>query len=444
MDGKGIEGYLYSLRGRGAKLGLGRVGKLLEALGNPQDGFMSIVVGGTSGKGSTVAMLSSILSEAGYRTGRFTSPHLSTLTERIAIDGKETTVEELGGTIDRIRAAIDGMAGEDGFEHPTFFEVLTAAALLFFREREVDFAVLEVGLGGRLDATNAFPHILSVITNVSLEHTKILGGTIAEIAREKGGIIAENGILVTCAEGEAFDVLRRICGQRGCRLVDAGREVAIRQLGVHGTSQAFNARMGGRDFGELRLPLLGRHQLSNAACALGAISKLSAMGYDISDEAVRKGLERTVWPGRMEIMQENPLVVLDSAKDPAAMRKLRDALGECFGYGRLILVLGISSDKDIGAMAEAIMPEAHVVIATAHKAMGRAADPRLVADHARRLSKDCETVPDVKDAVRRAISLSGEGDMVLVAGSLFTVAEARELWGKGSSFGRELNEVPQK
>jgi len=301
-----ISAYLYSLRGKGAKLGLGRVRSLAEALDSPQKEFRSVLIGGTSGKGSTAAMLSSILKEAGFRVGTFTSPHLSSLTERIAVNGEPIKENELGEIIEKIKAAVEKMEGE----HPTFFEVMAAAAFCYFREKEVDFAVLEVGLGGRLDATNITEPAVSVITNVSLEHTRVLGDTIEKIAKEKAGIIQSNGILVTAAQGKALDVLENICRERNSAIIKVGKDITFKGLESAARGQRFSVMLPGKSY-ELFVPLLGKHQLMNAACAVGAAYALERQGSGIPENALRQGLRNVRWPGRIEIVQEKPLVVLD-------------------------------------------------------------------------------------------------------------------------------------
>lgn len=433
--------YLYSLRNRGAKLGLERIRRLLGVLGNPQKDFISITVGGTSGKGSTVAMLSSILREAGFRVGMFTSPHLSGLTERIVVNGEKIPERELSVIVKKIKSAIES---DEGSEQPTFFEVITAAAFCYFKEQKTDFAVLEVGLGGRLDATNTTSPLVSIITNVSLEHTRILGSSIQEIAREKAGIIQSTSMVVTAAADEASEVLERICKERNTDMLRVGRDIRFTRLGSTVDGQDFRLSLPGKSY-ELSMPLLGMHQLENAACAVGAVYSLGLNGVVIPDQAVAQGLRRVKWPGRMEIVQRKPLVILDSAKDAQAMKRLTETVAKDLEYQRLVVVLGISSDKNIAAMVDGIAPIADYIIVTAHGVMDRAANPDIITKEIGRYPKEYSIVSDVKEAVKTALSMLKENDMLLVTGSLFTVAEARELWaGKGDErLGREFNEIPK-
>jgi len=357
---------------------LERVSYLLRELGDPQRAFRAIHVTGTSGKGSTTAMAAPILGAAGYRVGMYTSPHLSSFTERIVVDGRPIGVEEVVGLLEEVRPMAAEMASTK-LDHPTFFEVSTAIAFKHFQERNVDLAVVEVGMGGRLDATNVLEAPVAVITNVGLEHTKYLGETVVEIAREKAGIVKRGSTLITAADQPK--VLR----------------------------------------------LLGRHQLRNASCAVGAVEALSLHGVEVPEEAIGEGLRRARWPGRLEVVQGKPLTVLDCAKDPRAMENLVHVVPEEFSYRRLIAVVSISRDKEIPRMIRALAGVADHFILTRHGVMGRAAEPEALALEVERYSKPYEIVEGVEEAVRRAMERAGEGDLILVTGSVFTVGEAREL-----------------
>lgn len=432
-----MKDYLYSLRNSGAKLGLERVRRLAGALGNPQNDYRVVLVGGTSGKGSTAAMISSVLRESGLKVGSFISPHLSNLTERIRIDGREITEERMDELIGKIEEKIEGMEDEDGFEHPTFFEVVAAGAMLCFREEKVDIAVMEVGLGGRLDATNITEPEVSVITNISLEHTRILGETVVKIAGEKAGIIRSGRTLITAARGEALGVFEKICGEKNCRIIRVGNEMEVERETADLGGQKFTVRAMGKEY-RLFTPLLGMHQLENAACAVGA-----AVALGVPEEAIRRGIGKVEWPGRLEIVQRNPMVVLDCAKDANAAGRLREAMQNDFKYEGLVLVFGVSNDKNIGNMIAELAPLAKIVVATEHKVMDRAMDADSVAQIAAQYCEKCIVAYDIKEAVRAAISLAGAKDLVLVTGSIFTVGEAREMWHKKEgNLGRGLNEVP--
>ncbi|MBU0591032.1 bifunctional folylpolyglutamate synthase/dihydrofolate synthase [Candidatus Micrarchaeota archaeon] len=442
---KNIEEYLYSLRGKGAKLGLERVLKLLGSLGNPQNRFKTIIIGGTSGKGSTAAMVSSILTEAGFKTGRFTSPHLSSLTERITINEMEINKKELEQTVQEIITCIEKMkeTKERDFEHPTFFEVITATALLYFKKKKIDFAVLEVGLGGRLDATNVTTPEVCVITNVSLEHTKILGNTIEKITSEKAGIIKQGIPIITAVQGNALKIIEKICSEKHAKLMIVGKDIKAQRISADDNGQLVAITISNTNK-TFFIPLRGRYQIENLACTIGIIEVLRNKGIKIEDHAMADGLKKTKWPGRMEIVQCNPLVVLDGAKDPEAMRRLSESIDD-FKYNKMILVLGISSDKDIPNMVRWITPKADEIIITQHSIAERAADPAIIVKEIVKYNRNYEIREHTADAVKTAIKHAGKKDLVLVTGSLFTVGEAREIWhSRKKGFGREFNETPKK
>lgn len=433
--------YLHALNMMGGRLGLSRVKALLLRLGNPQSKFKVILVGGTNGKGSTAAMLASILQAAGFRVGRFTKPHLSRFTERICLDGKEISEKGLARIVSRVRGECAEMKGEK----PTFFEVTVASALAYFAGKKADFAVLEVGLGGRLDATNACGALVSVITNVSLEHADILGNTVRKIAHEKAGIIKKDGILITAAGKEALPVLRGICKKRKARVFSLGREMKSSMVSSGLEGQEFSFSGFGKSYPRLRIPLLGAHQLDNAACAIGAAEALESLGFEIGERAVREGLGNVRWPGRMEVVQREPLVILDCAKDEEAMKRLALEIRR-IGRNRTVLVLSISSDKDVEGMVRAIVPEADIVIAAEHTTRGRAVPAGKLAGLAAKSSgKGAKilVVGKVRNAAAKAVSLAGKGGLVLITGSVFTVGEAREKWFPGRRPEHSLNEIPK-
>ncbi|MFH1520914.1 MAG: folylpolyglutamate synthase/dihydrofolate synthase family protein [Candidatus Micrarchaeota archaeon] len=438
--------YLYSLKNQGSKLGLGRMEKLLDLLGRPERSFKSILVAGTNGKGSTVAMIYSILRNAGFSVGRYISPHITCLNERIVVDDKQITDQDLFRIINEIRKKIETLKNEENFDHPTFFEVTTAATFVYFRERKIDFAVLEVGMGGRLDATNTVIPLVSVITNVSLEHTKILGDSIEKIAYEKGGIIKENGMVVTTTEGEALKKITEICKERNAKLVMNGSEIKTKNRSSTGWIQKFDADILDKTYVGLELNLIGEHQIKNAICALSTIKFIQQQGITIPEDAIRTGLKKVDWPGRMEIVQEKPLVILDCAKDADASKKLAETIRNDIKPKKLIVVISISSDKNISEMIGAIIPLANMVILTAHHVMERATDPQLLANEVIKYNKKFEIIPDVKDAVRTGIKMSGIDGTVIVTGSVFTVAEAREIWfGKNNAeLGLNINDLPTR
>ncbi|VVC04228.1 UDP-N-acetylmuramoyl-L-alanyl-D-glutamate--2,6-diaminopimelate ligase [Candidatus Bilamarchaeum dharawalense] len=436
--------YLYSLKGHGSKLGLDRMEHLLTALGNPEKSFKSVLVAGTNGKGSTVAAIYSILRQSGFVVGRYTSPHITSLNERIVVDDQQISDEQLFVIVNRIRKKIETLKDQEGFEHPTFFELTTAAAFLYFKEMKIDFAVLEVGMGGRRDATNTVTPLISVVTNVSLEHTKILGDTIEKIAWEKGGIIKNNGILITAAEGSALTTLEKISKEKKSGIFVVGMDITYKSRQQTMTSQKFSADVFGKQM-DLELNLLGEHQIKNALCALGTVSIMQQTGIQIPETAIRMGLKKINWPGRMEIIQQNPVVILDCAKDVEAARNLNKAINE-LKLKKLILVVSISSDKNIPEMIAALAPLATQVIITTHRVMERAADPQIIATELKKYNKPFQVILDVGDAVESAIKMAGSDGAVLVSGSVFTVAEARQFWFESSQpkLGLDLNDTVLK
>jgi len=419
--------WLFSIRRLGAERTLEPVHGLLKPLGDPYKSFKSIHVTGTNGKGSTSAMIASILRAAGYKVGLFTSPHLIEFTERIVVDGEQIPRADVVRLIDLLKPIVEELNAGPSPVHPLFFDIVTAMAFKYFEEVGVDFAVLEVGMGGRLDATNVIQPLVSVITNVSLEHTEVLGNTILEIAREKGGIIKPGGVLVTAIQDdEVYTLFKEICGKLGSRIFRVGNDITFRKgrSGIEGQSLRIK---GLRESYDLFTPLLGGHQLLNASAAVGAVEALSFSGVDVPAKAIALGLREVRWPGRLEVMQRKPLVVLDSAKDAEAMRALKEAV-KGFSHRGLIAVVSISSDKNIPLMIGYLAEVADRFIVTTHSVMGRAARPSVIVDEVAGHGKPYEVVAGVDEAVDRALSLAGEDDMVLVTGSVFLVGEARRHW----------------
>jgi dihydrofolate synthase/folylpolyglutamate synthase len=421
--------WLFAVRRFGSKLGLDYVRHLLAKIGDPHEDFFSIHLTGTNGKGSTTAMIASILGEAGYKVGMFTSPHLSSFTERIQINGSQIRVRDVVWLIEEVRPLCKEMAEDPEMRHPTFFEIITAIAFKYFSEAGVDYAVLEVGMGGRLDATNVVKAMVSVITNVSLEHTEVLGDTVLEIAEKKAGIVKEGGVLITATtDDDVYRLFQETCESVGSRIFRVGTDITFQKLCSSYEGQTFNLNGLSHRYERLTTPLLGEHQLLNAATAVGAVEALRFHGVEVSGDAIARGLEVVSWPGRMEVMQTKPLVLLDGAKDVDAARAVKEALQSEFTYDRLVAVISISSDKKIAEMIGEIAQVADHFVITSHRVMGRAAESARIASEVGRQSRTHEVIPDVKTAVNRAIELTGKNGMVIVVGSVFLVGEAREIW----------------
>jgi dihydrofolate synthase/folylpolyglutamate synthase len=405
--------FLDSLQASGIKFGLENVERALARLENPHRRTPFVHVGGTNGKGSVCALLAEILSRHGLKTGLYTSPHLMEFGERIQVGGRSLSPSRLAELVSRIRRTTQGIP-------LTYFEFATAVALLEFAEAGVDMAVLEVGMGGRLDATNVVRPLASVITNVSLEHTLYLGRTLRAIAAEKAGIIKPGVPVVTAARGAALEAVSGRCGELGAPLLRLGRDFRLRRTGSRLDYYGLKLRLRG-----LEPALAGRHQQSNAALALAA-AEVAAEGLNLrlSEEAVRSALREVRWPGRLERLGEAPLLLLDGAHNPAGARALAEYLAD-HQRGRLILVVGVLRDKDAAGLLRPLLPLADRVIACAPESE-RALAPERLAEHIRRLWRGKpEVAASVAQALRRAITLAAATDTVCVCGSLYTVGEAR-------------------
>lgn len=418
--------YLYSLQRFGVKLGLRNIEALLDSLGNPHRQLASIHIAGTNGKGSVAAMLSAILQDAGYKVGRYTSPHLARFTERIAVDGDEIAQADVIALVAKLKPLALQVA-ELTDAHPTFFELVTAMMFCYFAERHVDLAVLEVGMGGRLDATNVVEPLVSVITNVALEHVEHLGATLSAIAREKAGIIKPHTPVVTAAsQPEVMEVVRAVCREKNAELWVLGEDFTYDKSKSGSAKQELTVKTVRQTYKALELSLLGEHQLANAALTVGVIERLGTKGIVVSEPAVRLGLRRARWPGRLQVVKYSPMVLLDSAHNPAAAKTLRRALTELFSYDKLFLVIGISEDKDLDGILAELVPLADTLIFTKAK-VERAVAPEQLLKHLRKHprthTKQARVIADVNEAVKFALEASGQSDLICVAGSIFVVGE---------------------
>jgi dihydrofolate synthase/folylpolyglutamate synthase len=405
--------YLYSLQKYGIKFGLSKTSNLLKAFGNPHRGRKYVHIGGTNGKGSVAAMLESMLMRSGLKVGFYSSPHLVRFTERFRLDGQEISPGRVADLVSELREAADPK------EPPTFFEFTTAMALIHFAGEKPDISIMEVGMGGRLDATNVIRPEASVITNISLEHQTFLGRRLLQIAWEKAGIIKRGVDVVTAVtQPDLVRLFGKVCEERGARLRRLGKDIRIRIK-----DSIFSYYGLDQDFKDLELALLGRHQYKNAALALAVVEILRRKGFSVTEEEIREGLKTTRWPGRMHIVSRNPLVMLDGAHNPGAMKNLAESLGRNIEYRRLILVLGVMADKEISKIVREIVPVADYVICTRPEYY-RAAPPETLMNAAAPLWKGGEASPSLPDALKRATALAAPEDLILVTGSLFTVGEA--------------------
>ncbi|MBU4510031.1 bifunctional folylpolyglutamate synthase/dihydrofolate synthase [bacterium] len=434
--------YIYDLTKYGIKLGLKNINYLLSLLGEPHKKLKVIHVAGTNGKGSTSFLVSSILQSDGYKVGLYTSPHLVDFTERIKINNKPIDREKVSELLERIKPSIDKVANTPSYGHPTFFEVITSMAFLYFFEEQVDFLVLEVGLGGRLDATNVCDPLISVITHIDYDHMDKLGNSLKEIAREKGGIIKPEGIVISSNQyEEAYNEIKKIAEEKNSLIYSVGREIIykIEKSDIKGV--IFDLKGIYHEYKNLHTPLLGRHQADNAAAAITTVEALKIKGINISEKAIRDGLEKVKWTGRLEIIQNNPTLVLDGAHNPSGVKVVRDALKEIFSYHRLILVLAIFADKDYKKMIEILAPNADLIIATKAK-NPRATPPQIIAKEAAQYIEQYKIIvtENIPQAINCALSNSKKDDLICITGSLYTVGEAKRYF---NSTGR-INPTPTK
>ncbi len=406
--------YLASLNIDVMHFGLTAVSGLLSRLGNPQNAYKTILIAGTNGKGSTAAMTASILRCAGYKTGLYTSPHLIDVRERIAVDGKKISRLDFRRIIGAVKREIK--------QPVTYFEILSAAAFLYFQRREIDIAVLEAGLGGRLDATNVCRPLVSVITNIGFDHTAYLGNTLAAIAREKAGIIRQNGICITAAkQKKVLAVLESACRRRTASLYRIGKDMKIKRQ--KDGMLAYRGIYG--DLNNPVIPLAGRHQLDNAALALAAIEITGKNGLPVDDAAIRKGLTKTHWPARLEVLRKIPLFVLDGAHNPAGISVLCRTLKNDFSYHRLILIFGALADKDYRRMLRKIAPLAEQIILTQLQSE-RAVPVKNIYEYVQKLGYKAVIAENVGRAMERALKLAGKEDLICATGSLYLAGEVKQ------------------
>jgi dihydrofolate synthase/folylpolyglutamate synthase len=412
---------------------------ILEELGNPHQCLNVIHVAGSKGKGSTCAVAAYILKESGYKVGLYTSPHLVDFRERIRILGHRP--QATGHRLDVFEGMIDknefvelaeeiGPVAEKFRDHKkfgmaSFFEILTACAFLYFKKKQVDVAVLETGLGGRLDATNAAMPLVCGITNISLEHTDKLGDSLSKIAHEKAGIIKDGGVVVSARqEKEAFEAIRKICIEKNATLYEIGKDITCSIVNSDENSQVFNVKGPGYAYKDLEINLIGAHQIENASLGIGMLKAMNQKEFDIGEDDIKEGLKRAIWPGRLQIVQRDPYIILDGAQNPASMSALISSIKKIFRYRKLICVFGISSDKDIRGVSNILDTVSDIVILTKARDNPRGLDIAGLKGHFRNSRPGLEESSDVNEAVQKALALANKEDLILVTGSLFVVGDA--------------------
>lgn len=423
-------------------LKLERMKGFLALLGNPQAGLRCLHIAGTKGKGSVCAFAAYILKESGFKVGLYTSPHLTDFRERIRVleitddaclpvgrDIRNTdddfegmiSKREIAGLVQRFRPAIEKYNRNCKYGALTFFEAYTALAFLYFRQKKVDYAVLETGLGGRLDATNTVNPLVCAITPISYDHTDLLGSTLKEIAAEKSGIIKSGQTKVISApqEKEAREVIRNRCKETGAQLYEIGKDIVWHKKDDARRFQDFSVKGIRGNYDHLRIGLLGEYQIGNAALAIGMVE---ALGEEkITALSIRRGLKEAVWPGRLEVASQGPRIVLDGAHNTASAAALREALKRHFEYKKLILVLGMSQDKDIEGVCDILCRIASKIILTKSR-NSRAAEPEFIQ---KILHRQAGLTDNIKEAIAMAKKSANPGDLILITGSLFVAGEAR-------------------
>ncbi len=424
MDYDGAVQYIQNLTVFGYNFGLDRITELLRRFDNPHNKLKVIHVGGTNGKGSTSAMICSILKETGFRVGLYTSPHLHSYLERFAINGVTIDKKELSEIVNQMKPHLDDMV-DKGFEHPTEFEVSTALAFIYFHQKKVDFVVLEVGLGGSIDSTNVVNPEISIITNVSMDHMDYLGNSIKEIAGVKAGIIKEKKPLVTAATGEALEVILDRCRELGAPVFVVGRDVKWQGKSFDRYGQYLDISGLLNIYRNLYIPLMGQHQMENAAVAVTAIEVLVDRGVLPVHCAIGEGLAKTIWPARLEVLSVDPMTIVDAAHNYEGAVTLRRTLDEYFADRKIILILGMLGDKERAKVVSELAPGAAEIIIT--KPNGpRAGDCGMLAEQANIYVEKVKIIENIVDAVKYGLSVAGAEDLLVITGSIYMVSEARE------------------
>ena len=402
------------------------INTLLRELGDPQRGPKYVHIAGTNGKGSTSAFLAAILTEAGYRTGLYTSPYIQRFNERIQVCGEQIPDDCLAEITTEIAAAVERVQAA-GYRRPTIFELITALGFCWFRRQNCDVVVLEVGMGGRLDATNAIDESeVAVIANIGLDHTEFLGTTLPEIAFEKAGIVKPGGDVVLYGQTqEVEEVFRRVCRERGAALTLADSRLAqIRESSITGTIFDYPGWEG------LHISLLGKYQVSNACSALTAVERLRAKGWNIPDSAVRAGLRKAHWPGRLELLRQEPAVIVDGAHNPQGAQALMEAMEALFPGKKLRVVVGVLADKDYHAsiaIAEGQTEKFYAVSPPSYRAL----EAEALAEEIRQQgSVPVAAFDSIPEAIEAALAEAGREDVICIFGSLYQVGDVRRYFGR--------------
>ena len=404
---------------------LRRMYELLHRLGDPHLKAKAVHIAGSKGKGSVAAMIASVLTTCGYNTGLYTSPHMHHYNERIRINGESISNEDVVIFLDRIKPEIEAVNKQATYGRLTTFEVTTALGFTFYAEKGVDFQVIEVGLGGRLDATNVVQPEVCIITSISFDHMELLGNTLVEIAAEKAGIIKPGCVVVSSPHSDDVDrVIDTACRNRQAKLIRVGSDVTWGSCSIEASRQSLQVkgRLGSYN---ISIPLLGAHQLENAATAVAALEVLTEKGFNITADSIVRGMAKVTWEGRLQVLSRRPLVVVDGAHNTDSIRKLKQALRQYFHFDRAILIFGMSLDKDLAGIVSELVGFFDEVIVTRSIHPRAMATGLIVAEFARQGVRAEET-DDISIALPLALDLAEDRDLICVTGSLFVVAGAIE------------------
>ena len=409
--------YIHSVGWLGSRPGLSRTVELLRRLGNPEQELKFVHVAGTNGKGSTCACIASVLKEAGYKVGFNLSPYILRFNERIQICGEQISDEDLAALVEEVRVHAEAME-----DHPTEFELITALALLYFKRQSCDIVVLEVGLGGELDSTNVIPcPEVAVLTAMGMDHTQVLGDTMAQVARAKAGIIKDGGMVVSYGgNAEADEVFRAVCKDRDARFIEADHS-RVTALSFDLGDNVFSCT----PYGELHLPLIGRYQLKNACVAITALEALREKGWKISDEDIRRGLAAVRWPGRFELLSQEPIFLLDGAHNPHGMAATVESLRAYFPEGNIHFLLGVMADKDVAAMTELLAPLAADFTAV-RPDNDRAMSAEALGAALAALERPVTVAESVAEGVRIVREKAGQRGVACALGSLYFSGDVRQ------------------
>ena len=421
--------WLYNVRRFGPNRTLEPTRRYLELLGNPQESFKSIHITGTNGKGSTSAFTASILEAAGFKVGLYTSPHLERFNERIKVNRVEISDEDTARLLTEARKIFEEMVSYPKPMPLRFFDILTGVCFKYFEEQKVDFGVIEVGLGGRLDATNLINPLVSVITNIGYEHVNILGPTLEDIAHEKAGIIKKNTPVVTGESNPNItDVFKKTTYELGSELFVVAQSAQYQRISTGQDGQIFNLKTPQREYRGLRIPLFGMHQILNATTSVLAIEALSKSGIDISQSSIKTGLQNVYWPARLEIIHNKPTIILDCAKDAEATEAVKETIKSDLNNRRTIAVISMSSDKNIEGMISNISEVADRFILTKHSVTYRAAEPDRLIKEVVKYRKPYEVYLNRDEAFKHAVDIADPDDMILVIGSVYLAGDARTFY----------------